>query len=334
MADRFQVLSLDGGGLKGVFTASFLAAIEESTGKEVADHFDLIAGTSTGGIIALGLGLGFRPHQILQFYKERGHAIFPTQTPLSRIWLNVRWLWTHKYEAKPLTKALQDYFGDKRLGDSTKRLIIPAFDSVRGEVHLYKTPHHERLRTDYREFVRDVALATASAPTYFPAAVSDGGVHLVDGGVWANNPSMVALAESLEYLGQRQDAVALLSIGTTHRTVGSTAEQATGGLWAWRRKALEFVMAGQSLAAENECFHILGESRFMRVNPMVCDTYALDRMSRELEGIGRTEARNRVNEIESMFLRHMAGPYRPCYVASQSPAGPKASEEATTRDDR
>ncbi len=314
MNEHFQILSLDGGGLKGMFTASFLATLEEITGKRIVDHFDLIAGTSTGGIIAIALGLGFRPKEILNFYKKRGKDIFPAQSRWSRALVSLKWVVRHKYPAEPLRQALQDYFGDRRLGHSTKRLIIPSYDSVRGDVHLYKTPHHVRLKTDFKELATNVALATASAPTYFPASISDTGVRLIDGGVWANNPSMVALAEALGYLNQSQGSIAMLSIGTTRQATTSMSKHITGGLLTWRRKALEFMMAGQSQAAENQSHHILGKERFLRINPIVGGSYGLDLMSRELEGIGETEARNTVDDLSRMFLSHEALPYEPIYT--------------------
>jgi patatin-like phospholipase/acyl hydrolase len=318
MSERFQILSLDGGGLKGIFTASFLAAIEEATGEQIIDYFDLVSGTSTGGIIALALGLGYRPIEILGFYKERGSDIFPAQARLSRILANVKWFFKRKYSGERLRSALTDYFGDKRLCDSTKRLIIPSYDSVRGDVYIYKTPHHERLRTDYKEFVRAVALATSSAPTYFPATVTETGVRLIDGGVWANNPSMVALAEALGYLGQQQQFIAMLSIGTTQKVITSRQKHIAGGLWLWKRKVLEFIMAGQSRAAENQCLHILGGDRFLRVNPIVSGHYKLDKLSHELEGIGKTEARNLVNDVDRMFFHHTPVPYIPIYTMADT----------------
>jgi len=327
MSNRFQILSLDGGGLKGVFTASFLTSLENTTGKKIVDYFDLIVGTSTGGIIALALGLGFSPTEILGFYKARGEDIFPAQGRWHRAMVSVKWLLRRKYPAEPLRQALQNYFGERRLGESTKRLIIPSYDSVRGDVYLYKTPHHQRLKTDYKELAWSVALATASAPTYFPASIDDTGVRLIDGGMWANNPSMVALAEALGYFGQAQDSIAMLSIGTTQEAVTSMDKHITGGLWAWRRKTLEFMMAGQNRAAENQCFHILGKERFLRVNPLVAGHYALDKMSLELEGIGRTEARNAVNEVESMFLHNKAAPYNPMYSLKDPQDKHEYSEE-------
>jgi uncharacterized protein len=94
---RFRILSLDGGGIKGVFSAAVLAEWEKRTQLKIADHFDLIAGTSTGGIIALALGLGLQAEEILRFYKEQGPKIFPNITPQEKLSLNIRHLWEPKY---------------------------------------------------------------------------------------------------------------------------------------------------------------------------------------------------------------------------------------------
>ena len=135
-----RILAIDGGGIKGVFPASFLATVEDSIGDNVANYFDLIVGTSTGGIIALGLGLGLSAKEILAFYEEFGPHIFGGTRRLR--WL--RCFSTTKYNRGPLKKALKDTcFGDKKLGDSTKRLVIPCLNTSRtGEVHVYKTAHH------------------------------------------------------------------------------------------------------------------------------------------------------------------------------------------------
>jgi len=314
VSERFQILSMDGGGLKGIFTAAFLGSLEDISGKRIVDHFDLIAGTSTGGIIALGLGLGYRPKQILDFYMEKGPIIFSAQEKVSRFWVGIKAFFKRKYSTEPFKKALEEYFGDKCLCHSTKPLIIPSFDSVRSDVYIYKTPHHERLKSDYKIPVCEVALATASAPTYFSAFVNDVGVRLIDGGIWANNPAMVALTEALGYFAKPQAEIAMLSIGTTRENITSGNVHKTGGKWVWREKAVEFMMHGQMLSAENQAFHILSKDRFMRVNPSAPAKYKLDKMSEELKGIGYTEARSRINEIENMFFGHKALPYQPIYT--------------------
>ena len=180
--NRRRILALDGGGIKGAFAAAFLETIEEATGKRVADYFDLIAGTSTGGIIALGLGLGISGREIVQFYVNEGPRIFDQQNPLdSNGWLSgmtatvaASWkrgkqLATPKYDPTQLKNALERAFQSKRLGDSAVRLVIPAYHADKEDVYVFKTRHHPRLQMDWKESAVNVALATAAAPTYFQA---------------------------------------------------------------------------------------------------------------------------------------------------------------------
>src|ERR1700733_582685 len=133
--DRFQILALDGGGLRGIFSAAILAALEEDLQISVVDHFDLIAGTSTGGIIALGLGLGLRPRQIVEFYAELGAQVFRSRPGLS----SARQLLRAKYQPGPLRSALADVFGDRTFGESTKRLVITSYNLGADDVYLFRT---------------------------------------------------------------------------------------------------------------------------------------------------------------------------------------------------
>ena len=186
------ILAIDGGGIKGVFPASFLASLEDSLGQNPADFFDLIAGTSTGGIIALGLGLGLSAKEILTFYEQHGPEIFAG----NRLLRVLRHIGFSKYSSEPLRRALDSVLGNRVLGESKKRLIIPSCNLDTGEVHIWKTAHHPRLERDYKARAVDVALATTAAPSYFPTHRSAAGTPLVDGGVWANNPMGVAMVEA------------------------------------------------------------------------------------------------------------------------------------------
>ena len=150
--------------LRACSPAAFLATVEDTIGDNIANYFDLIVGTSTGGIIALGLGLGLPAKELLAFYEEHGPTIFKG----NRVLRLLRWLGTSKYSSTPLENALRSCFGDKRLGDSKKRLVIPSLNLENGEVYIYKTAHHPRLERDYKEDAVEVALKTAAAPTYFP----------------------------------------------------------------------------------------------------------------------------------------------------------------------
>src|SRR5450631_453675 len=142
---RFQILSLDGGGYPGIFSADLLASIEETQGTHIVDHFDLIVGTSTGGIVALGLAAGKSPAEIVDFYVTYGPRIFP-RPRLRRI----KWLFRAKYDARALSLALDAVLGDRRLLDARVPLVIPSYDLESSDVHLFKTRHAERLTHDWR----------------------------------------------------------------------------------------------------------------------------------------------------------------------------------------
>jgi patatin-like phospholipase/acyl hydrolase len=200
---RFRILSLDGGGIKGAFSAAVLAQLEQQTGRDTADHFDLIAGTSTGGIIALGLGLGLKAQEILKFYVQEGPRIFPNITAQQKFRLNLRHLWEPKYSSDNLRKALTRVFGNKLIKDSKCRLLIPAYDAVAGRTFLFKTRHHSRFVFDEDATAVDIAVATAAAPTFFGQAhvAAHGGTAYVDGSVWTNCPASAAVIEAVHFLG-------------------------------------------------------------------------------------------------------------------------------------
>src|SRR5215471_11025270 len=162
----FRILSLDGGGIKGAFSASVLATLEEDTGQGIAEHFDLITGTSTGGIIALGLGLGMSARDILKFYAESGATIFPSTSLVQRTRGAVRQLFKPKHSHTALRAALHGVFGERKFGESKSRLVIPTYDAIAGRIFLLKTAHHERFKYDINTPAVDVALATSAAPTY------------------------------------------------------------------------------------------------------------------------------------------------------------------------
>lgn len=311
--NRFQVLSLDGGGLKGLFGVSFLAAWEEAETKSVTDCFDLIVGTSTGGIIALALGLGYSARQIREFYVTEAGRIFPPSA-FSGV---KHWVGT-KYQPGGLEEALRDYFGDRRLGESKVPLIVPAYYPKAGGLYLFKTPHHPRLRNDYKELVRDVARATSAAPTFFPAYKDQSGVELVDGGVWANNPVMIGVAEAMGYCAIEQRQVAALRIGTTASVVSVREISDGGGMLCMAKAVLDYMMRGQEQSASTMAFHLLGRDRYHEVNVLGTEgDFELDRLSHDLIGLGRNQWRIHSSDLaEKGFLNHRPRNYAPCYTNS------------------
>ena len=316
---RFQVLSLDGGGLKGVFTAAYLVAWEDTTGRPVGDAFDLIAGTSTGGIIALALGLGYRADNILQFYLDHGEAIFP---PESAEWIGAsRQAISSRYSPETLEGALDEYFGDARLGESRTRLMIPAYHADRGDIYIFKTAHHPRLRVDFREPMAMVARATGAAPTFLPPLPLEDGLRLIDGGVWANNPVLLAVTEAMGHLGKPQRSIAALRIGTTWETRSSEDyPKDPGGVGLLKVPFFtDIMMRGQMLSASGGTRHLLGDDRFVDVNPTVpSKRYRLDRLATELIGLGRAEFRKTVSDLgDKGFLDHHAATFIPEYCINE-----------------
>ena len=276
-APILQVLALDGGGLRGIFTAATLAAWEKDFGTVIADHFDLIVGTSTGGIIALALGLGVTPSEVLSIYLEHGDQMFPQAARTPRGYL--RRVGRPRYAATELRRVLRECLGDRILGDSRVRLAIPSYDLAADGIHLFRTPHHPDLRRDWRVPAVDVALATAAAPTFLPAHRIEAH-RLVDGGVWAINPTLVGATECLDRLGGELGRVRVLSVGTTTDIRVRQSALDNGGMWAWRCDGLDIVLRGQSLAATNHAQLILGRDKVERIDvPTPEGLHSLDRVT-------------------------------------------------------
>lgn len=318
-ADRFQILALDGGGIKGLFSAAVLAALERDLATNLTDHFDLITGTSTGGIIALGLGLGMRAHEIVEFYVKHGPTIFRNPCRLrSGVCLVHR-----KFPQEPLARALRDpaAFGDRLLGHSRKRLVIPSFNLADDDVYIFKTPHHARLRRDWRVPAWQVALATSAAPTYFPVCRHVDQLRLIDGGVWANNPTMVGIIEAVSMLGVKLDAIRVLSLGTTSEVVGRPTNLDAGGLWQWRNAAVDVILRGQSLGVQHQATHLLGQEAVCRVDTRVPEhLFALDRLAPD-DLIARAAHASRTfcPDFAQRFADHTAAAYTPLYSPDARP---------------
>lgn len=313
-----KILSIDGGGIRGILPAVFLAEIEEATGKRISDYFDLVVGTSAGGIVALGIGLGLRPREIVTFFEKYGANIFSQRAsprllrvalycpilalaiPPFRAALQVR------YDSKPLQHALTEIFGDKTLGDSSVRLVIPSFNRERGEVHIFKTNHAHNLITDYKEKAVDVALATASAPSYFAAHEIRSGLSLIDGGVWANNPAGVGVVEAVGTLNYPRDSIYVLSIGCSESIISIPA---SGGTLTYAGKILDLFLRGQSRSslgtAKILTGHTHNDPHVFRIDHVVPEGEAvLDSVQQipRWRGTGVSLARDYCSQVMDVFL--------------------------------
>lgn len=297
-----RILAIDGGGIKGIFPASFLAAIEDAIEDRIANYFDLIAGTSTGRIIALGLGSGLSARDILAFYEESGPEIFGG----NRLVKTIRWLGVSKYSDRPLREALESVFGDRRLGESANRLVVPSLNLENGEVYIYKTAHNPRFERDYKEKAVDVALATAAAPAYFPTHRSAAGTPLVDGGVWANNPTGMATVEAIGVLGWPIESLRVLSLGCTSEPLGiGKARLAAMGAGYWVTRLVSLFTTAQSFASLGTAYVLAGHEAVLRVDPpMPPGRFGLDSHKEilSLKGLGSAEARKALPQVRRMFV--------------------------------
>jgi len=308
---NFRILSLEGGGIKGAFTASLLASFEEELSDPIGAYFDLIAGTSTGGIIALGLALGIRAAELSKFYEDYGPKIFP------RSWMP-NWLRQGiigKYSPRQLKAALQSTFGDAQLGAAKTRLLIPAFDVNSGKIYIFKTPHHKRFTKDQKRSMVDVAMATAAAPTFFPRHELPNRIPLIDGGIWANNPVGLAVTEAIAVLGQDPRSLRILSIGCPVAPLSLPRRRLTWGLTSYGLKALiDLFMTGQSHGAYGIAKLFAGEINIERICPPVATGRdALDdcREIPSLIALGQTEGREMFPRIKDRFFSNVSPKYVP-----------------------
>lgn len=247
-----RLLCVDGGGLRGLLPARLLEHAEQVNGKPIVDGFDLIAGTSTGGIIAIGLVAGLPASQLAELYSKRGAQIF------SR---SVEWEFESgaghlkpKYQATALEAILLELLGNDRLSngqDETVELLVTSYAMSQPKwpqsPYLFKS-WKARAGSDRDFFLRDVARATSAAPTYFPPAqirAIDGGQFLcIDGGVIANNPSAAALASARRLWPS--DEFTIVSIGTGLTKPSQVSAESLGwGDVQWLKPILDIFMDGQ-----------------------------------------------------------------------------------------
>lgn len=250
-----KILSIDGGGIRGIIPAMILSEIEKRTGKPISKIFDIIAGTSTGGILALGLvkpnGKGnpaYSAKELIKLYEIEGNNIFS-----NTIWHKIEsadGLLEEKYPSAGLESVLKKYFNETRLSEALTNVIIPSYEIEQRKPWFFKSFNAKDIRKKNEDFLmRDAARATSAAPTYFePAKINLNSelsyIALIDGAVFANNPSMCAYAEA-KSIFQKNDDILLVSLGTGEHTrpilYNNTIDW---GLARWARPILGVVFDG------------------------------------------------------------------------------------------
>ncbi len=272
-----KVLAIDGGGIRGIIPALVLAEIEQRTGKGTAELFDLIAGTSTGGILALGLskpGRDGRPQytaqDLVKLYETEGKRIFSRS-----LWHRIRALGNlldEKYPSKGIETVLREYFGEARLGDALAEVIITSYDIERRNPFFFKSRRAQE--KGYNFLMRDVARATSAAPTYFEALqlfdLENPSEYypLVDGGIFANNPTMCGYVEAKRTRERKTDFL-VVSLGTGLYTRPLLYKKAKDwGLAEWAVPILDVVFDGVSDTVDYQMRQLLpaesGVQRYYR----------------------------------------------------------------------
>lgn len=250
----FKILCIDGGGIKGLYSAHLLSLFEKENKTLFADQFDLICGTSTGGIIALAASAGIAMTEVVSFYENEGPKIFSQKRKYIPCVFDVlrgiyQALIGPKYDNKILKKALENAFGNRKIGESKTLLCIPTYNVTSGKPCVFKKDYGKFSRDDDTLYV-DVALATSAAPTYFPAHKIRNQLY-VDGGLWANNPTISAITEYFYMIdGYSQfDGVEILSISSCEKPNGESP-RLKRGFFGWRNTLFDDYSYGQSFSVD------------------------------------------------------------------------------------
>lgn len=276
----FRVLSIDGGGMRGIYTAAYLDALDRAFsqrrgfkhGLDVGKAFNLIVGTSTGAIIGCGLAKGVSPAQMVGLYKTHGPSIFPKRMPSRPSWDLVSQLATRPKYLKQgdiaLRCALEDLFQSTTLRQVWEErriaLAVPAVNMSSYRSWVFKTPHDPDTnhRDDHYKLV-EVCLASSAAPLFRSLAAikqpnADGFDVFCDGGLWANNPVIVALVEALRIVGDRDEEIEIFSLGSCGKPEGEVIgeHEVHRGLMEWK---LGGEAAKVSIAAQEFAFDMIAK---------------------------------------------------------------------------
>lgn len=324
----FKILSLDGGGIKGLYAATLLAEIERKTGRPIGDYFDMLCGTSTGGLIALAITNGIPCSEIARFYEANGSSIFPRKGGIDRLGRGLaQFILGTKYSNEALKAALAGVIGQtKTMNDANHLLCIPAFNVTKGEAVVFKKPFGLYHR-DGRFTMLQVAMATSAAPTYLPAYTIETDQY-VDGGIISNNPSLIGYTEAIDhFIGKtfdkgdsiKYDRLSLLSIGLPGMDLGfHTDAKKDKSFLHWNGDLIKCAMQGSCQVIEYQTRRMInamnGSSYYRLKPPSLTSAHAkiitMDNSGKRAiqaltsygQHIGDIFTSTRWNEIESFFI--------------------------------
>lgn len=308
-AKRYRILALDGGGIRGIITAVWLDRLEETLEGPVREHVDLIAGTSTGGILACALANGIPAAKIIQMYRYHGREIFPA--PASRMWNRVTRVFTQgisapKYDDIGLERVLRRQFGDTTFGDLPRKptVLITSYNTLTREAVVFKNTSKDFANLALWE----IAKASSSAPTYFPAhktRIRGADAPLIDGGVVANNPATCAIAEGIAEktdIELKDFVVGAFGTGQTTRPI-SISEAREWGALEWAIPIIDVLMDGAGDAVDYINSHLISGDRYFRFQTRLDNAYD------DMDNASETNINALVN-VANHFLTNEGGQER------------------------
>lgn len=273
-----KLLCIDGGGIRGVFPIAILKAIEEEFGKPVGSLFDVISGTSTGSIIAASVALNRSMGELMDRYEFYGEKIFVKKSKIG--------FFTSVYSDRYLRRLLKQAFQDLTLGEIKKPLLIPAVDITHGKPYVHRSDFGYSSEKELSVKLWDAVLSSCSAPIYFPPNNVNNQFLSIDGGLWANNPSLVCLTEALHHFKMELEEIQILSIGTGQQNIAfKMDENKYWGIRQWlpfrfpslkiTPKLLDLAM---DLSSESVSYHcrLLLSDRYLRLNTELLEEVPFD----------------------------------------------------------
>lgn len=297
--ETFNILSIDGGGLKGIYAATILLEMEENLKINHAEKFDLIVGTSTGAIIAAGLATGIPAQTIVDLYLEQGEFIFKKNF--------LGGLITPKYNNDHLKQVLDKIFQDKKFNDVKTRLMVTATNVSDGMPWIFKSLYHEKLTRDQGVRLADAVLSSCCAPVYFdPNQVNN--QLLADGGLWANNPTLVGLSEALgENIDIKKYKIRILSLGSGTNIKNYPLEwtDKKWGATRWGTGLIDVIFNMQSFSVEKYLTTIMNKEHYLRINFILEDGLAIDntKIMPDLMDKAIEDFRKNKIEIEKLLVK-------------------------------
>ncbi|RLU00191.1 CBASS cGAMP-activated phospholipase [Ketobacter sp.] len=310
----FRILSIDGGGIRGVYPAHILKCIEERLEINLLETVDMIAGTSTGSIVAAGVACDVRAKEIEEMYQQHGKAIFKKKRsyiPGKKLRNAFQPMQESIYDSENLYAVLSGVFGDVTLGEIDKPLLLPATDIGNGNVHVFKSRYSAEFTRDPKVKLKDAVLASCSAPTFFDPHRVDAYL-LSDGGLWANNPALAAVIDAQKRLEIPLNEIRVLSLGTGHAKTAYGLKQ--GRRWGfatgWKHKEfINFLLSLQSQSAMNYLNQQLEPQQILRIDFESDSSLPLDDVDAIDDLISRADKHftYRSSEIRQFLCSDQAG---------------------------